>query len=214
MEHVRTLDLAVEHIALQDDRLRATGLRPLKAGDVEDHKSKELMFAPRRSRMPRTQVVVLKTLDFITEPFTYTSTVLSILLGLMAMGATASHWLSGGYLHPAGVSAWWTPALIAFGCAIVGWSLYFLIVGREFHVRMSEARWVERKLKLDDWHRLPNDVRRVARRAKEACPNTWLFIHELKQGTVTLDPVLEIRSPDGERSFLAIWDGHLVIALA
>jgi|GEM_PF-3353405 len=212
MEHVKILELTAQRIATQDDQLRVAGLTPLLKEAVEAHKAAELASAPRKTPFARLTRTVLIAAQEISVLMAYGGVVFGIVIAAPTLLAQLIYSAFG--LAPFGEpSLWWNALYIIGACSIAGW-VATIALDRPIRVRMNTARWVEEDLSLDGIFALPREVQTVARKALVACPASRLVIHELVQDVEILDPVLELRSPSGESSNLAIWKYSTIIALA
>lgn len=193
-------------VATQDERLHASGISPLRPEAVAAHMAAELAAAPKRTRFARTQIFVRRT-------------ILGCALAAMAFGiltafASLLIAMSGTIITAIDSASWLTIGATAVCCVIVGY-VTAVIFDSSTRIYTSDARWVEKGINPEDrQYYLPREIRLVALKASGICPRSTFITHELMQDSVVLDPILELRSPDGERSFLAIWKDNDVIALA
>jgi hypothetical protein len=72
------------------------------------------------------------------------------------------------------------------------------------------ANWQETGLFLEE--DTPVVIRKIIEKVRCSIPSATIVVHELRQGFVVFDPVLEVRDDDGS-AFLAIWKDDKIIAI-
>jgi hypothetical protein len=190
--------LRFDHGASVDSVLKVAGVDNWANEAIEAHKAHELAKAPLPNSILRWQRQIQ---DFLM--FTANATLFSILASFVAsIGLVMSSLL--------GVSLMW--AVYAFGVCLGSIAVYFLIAAVMDIELRGEATWVK-CLPSDN---MPDRARQIMKDVRAMFPNCSFVVHELRQNSVALDPILEAQFHVGnnvtESRFVLVWDkeGNIV----
>lgn len=179
--------------------LRIAGQKTLDPTLVREHMDHQLKIH-RDSLFRRAVVTILASLFFQVPAL-----LLAVISGpLFAASLFASIGLA--LIHDLGFSesrlAW--PLLAT---AIGSGATFCVVAATIFRFDKIEARFASWRTVPYRANNVPGWVRGIAGDARRRCLGTKLFVHELVQNEVVVDPVLEAVCPvTGKSFFLAVWD--------